>query len=157
LVICQKILEPSFYEKWQAAYDNALTSMDNRKKKVEDVMKQLENNIDFLSVTGVEDQLQDEVPDTIEILKNAGIKIWMLTGDKIETATCIAISTGLKKKQQRISVLRDTKDAMYIKEELEKIRFHPDNVLIIDGTCLDIALSQWERTFFECALEVNVY
>jgi phospholipid-translocating ATPase len=156
LVICHKLLEPSFYENWKAAYDIALTSMDNRKKKVEDVLMQIENNMDFLCVTGVEDQLQDEVPDTIEILKNAGIKIWMLTGDKIETATCIAISTGLKKKQQRISVLRDTKDVMYIKEELEKIRFHTDNVLIIDGTCLDIALSHWERTFFECALEVNI-
>lgn len=52
--------------------------------------------MDYLGVTGVEDKLQEEVEGTIESLKAAGIQIWMLTGDKIETATSIAISCGLK-------------------------------------------------------------
>lgn len=52
--------------------------------------------MEYLGVTGVEDKLQEDVLTTIETLRSAGIQVWMLTGDKIETAKCIAISTGLK-------------------------------------------------------------
>jgi phospholipid-translocating ATPase len=55
--------------------------------------------MDFLAVTGVEDKLQENVLETIEKLRAAGLQIWMLTGDKIETAKCIAISTGLKSRK----------------------------------------------------------
>ena len=56
--------------------------------------------MDLLGVTGVEDKLQDEVALTIESLRGAGIQIWMLTGDKVETATCIAMSAGFKSRHQ---------------------------------------------------------
>ena len=52
--------------------------------------------MDFLGITGVEDKLQENVAQSLENMKNANIKVWMLTGDKIETAICIAISAGLK-------------------------------------------------------------
>lgn len=45
--------------------------------------------------TAIEDKLQDEVADTIEFMKMAGIKVWVLTGDKIETAINIGISCKL--------------------------------------------------------------
>ena len=56
--------------------------------------------MDLVGITGVEDKLQDEVAVTIESLRNGGVKIWMLTGDKVETAKCIAISAGLKATSQ---------------------------------------------------------
>ncbi len=52
--------------------------------------------MEYLGVTGVEDRLQEDVLKSIETLRNAGVQVWMLTGDKVETAKCIAISTGLK-------------------------------------------------------------
>lgn len=55
--------------------------------------------MELLGVTGVEDKLQENVAVVIESLKNAGIQVWMLTGDKVETATCIAISAGFKSRQ----------------------------------------------------------
>ena len=55
--------------------------------------------MELLGITGVEDMLQEDIAPTIDTLRNAGIKIWMLTGDKVETAQCIAISTGLKSPQ----------------------------------------------------------
>lgn len=55
--------------------------------------------MDYLGVTGVEDKLQKNVESTIESLKSAGIQIWMLTGDKVETATSISISSGLKSRR----------------------------------------------------------
>jgi phospholipid-translocating ATPase len=154
LVICQKLIDLNFYDKWKRIYDSALVSMEDRKSKVSAAIAMLENNMEFLCVTGVEDRLQDEVPDTIESLKNAGIKIWMLTGDKVETATCIAVSTGLKKKQQRLTYIKESNDVAEIKEELVKLRFHPDNILIIDGQCLEIALNKCEKEFFEAGLNV---
>lgn len=54
--------------------------------------------MELLGVTGVEDRLQDKVAEVIESLRNAGIQVWMLTGDKVETATCIAISAGFKRR-----------------------------------------------------------
>ena len=62
--------------------------------------------MEFLCVTGVEDLLQNDVAITIDNLRNAGMKIWMLTEDKIETATCISISAGIKGKKQKIFTLK---------------------------------------------------
>jgi phospholipid-translocating ATPase len=62
------------------------------------VLHEFEQDLEFLGVTGVEDKLQTDVQRTIESLKSAGIQIWMLTGDKVETATSIAISSGLKQR-----------------------------------------------------------
>lgn len=152
LVISQKLLDNKFYEDWSKIYTAAQTSMNGRKERIQQAIAMLENNMEFLCVTGVEDQLQDEVSDTIETLKNAGIRIWMLTGDKVETATCIAISTGLKTKQQRVTCLKDSNNEIYVKEELDKLRYQPDQVLIIDGNCLEIALVKCEKLFFEAAM-----
>ena len=52
--------------------------------------------MEFLCITGVEDKLQEDIKPSLENIRKAGIKVWMLTGDKVETAICIAISTGIK-------------------------------------------------------------
>jgi phospholipid-translocating ATPase len=69
-------------------------------------MEKLEREMDLVGITGVEDKLQDEVAITIEALRMGGVKIWMLTGDKVETAKCIAISAGLKAASQEIHEAR---------------------------------------------------
>jgi phospholipid-translocating ATPase len=70
--------------------------MNNREASIARCIEELEFEMELLGVTGVEDKLQDEVALTIESLRGAGIQIWMLTGDKVETATCIAMSAGFK-------------------------------------------------------------
>ena len=62
--------------------------------------------MEFLAVTGVEDRLQDQVLETIEKFRDAGIQVWMLTGDKIETAKCIAIATGMNRKTEKVHEIR---------------------------------------------------
>ena len=57
--------------------------------------------MEYLGCTGVEDKLQEDVLKTIETLRSAGIQVWMLTGDKNETAKCIAISAGLRDNRQK--------------------------------------------------------
>jgi phospholipid-translocating ATPase len=60
--------------------------MDDREEKIEAVSDELERDLRLLGATAIEDKLQDGVPETIEDLKRAGIKIWVATGDKLETA-----------------------------------------------------------------------
>jgi phospholipid-translocating ATPase len=59
-------------------------------------IESIEKDMEYLGVSGVEDKLQEDVLKTVETLRSAGIQVWMLTGDKNETAKCIAISAGLK-------------------------------------------------------------
>ena len=61
--------------------------------------------------TAIEDRLQDEVADTIRFMKRTGIKVWVLTGDKIGTAINIGLSAGLLDKVDRMErFLIDGKD-----------------------------------------------
>ncbi len=66
---------------------------------------------------------------TVESLKQAGIKVWMLTGDKIETACCIGISSGLKSRSEKYYIIRELRDDKLIIENELKARFGPDNPL----------------------------
>mmetsp|Transcript_103060 Transcript_103060/g.142612 ORF Transcript_103060/g.142612 Transcript_103060/m.142612 type:complete len:80 (+) Transcript_103060:2042-2281(+) len=77
--------------------------------------------MDFIGVTGVEDKLQKNVESTIESLKSAGIQVWMLTGDKVETATSIAISSGLKSRLNELFFMRELSDYEEINEKLDKL------------------------------------
>jgi phospholipid-translocating ATPase len=99
LVISQKILSEEFYRDWEKRYAAAKADLNDREAKVLAAIEELESDMELLGVTGVEDRLQDNVAVVIEGLRNAGIKVWMLTGDKVETATCIAISAGFKSRQ----------------------------------------------------------
>ncbi len=70
----------------------------------------IENKLQLLGISGVEDKLQENVIKTLENIRNAGIKVWMLTGDKLETAICISISSGLKNPREEIYIIREIED-----------------------------------------------
>lgn len=74
------------YESWSLKYQEANISLENREDRIEAVSSELEQNLYLLGATAIEDRLQDGVPETIADLKTAGIKIWVATGDKLETA-----------------------------------------------------------------------
>ena len=169
LVLTQKIISQEEFDVWNEEYTEALSSMDNRKQKIDDAISKLENNMDFLCVTGVEDLLQDEVATTIDNLRNAGMKVWMLTGDKVETATCISISAGIKAKNQKIFTIRyddllnyGENDENNVKrleklnelltEYTKKIQTDP-HLFIIDGDSLDLALKHCESHFFNTVMQ----
>ena len=103
LVMARKRLSAQFYAEFKERHHQASISMEGRNEAMAEVVAEyLERDLELLGLTGVEDKLQDEVKSTLELLRNAGIKIWMLTGDKIETARCIAISTKLVARNQYI-------------------------------------------------------
>ena len=165
LVLTQKIISQEDFDNWNKEYNEALSSMENRKEKIAQTISKLENNMEFLCVTGVEDLLQDEVASTIDNLRNAGMKIWMLTGDKVETATCISISAGIKAKNQKIYTIKsddinqeiNTQNKIKkLKEKFQeyqkKIEISP-HIFIIDGETLDLALKNCESDFFNTVME----
>ena len=167
LVLSQKLIYPEDFEKWNIEYEEAKKSMEDRQAKIAQVVSKLENNMDFLCVTGVEDLLQDDVASTIDNLRNAGMKVWMLTGDKVETATCISISAGLKAKNHKIYTIKNDDIKAKVNEDKnktevdvlkekfneyrDKIHFDP-HLFIIDGDTLDLALKNCEKEFFETAM-----
>lgn len=113
--------------------------MVNREEEVQQAIMSLEYEMEFLAVTGVEDKLQEDVLETIDVLRQAGIQIWMLTGDKIETAKCIAISTGLKTRNEEIKVIANETDPHKIDQEIASYEhLTSTHMLMIDGTTLSV-------------------
>jgi phospholipid-translocating ATPase len=129
LVVGKKRLSAEAFERFARDYRQARTrTTEDRAEAIAAVVGELEHELELLAVTGVEDKLQEDVRPTLELLRNAGIKTWcvasrplalrshgltairplpsrlprMLTGDKIETATCIAISSKLVSRGQYI-------------------------------------------------------
>ena len=85
-----KILSPfsaeNEYEEWSIRYNEATVALEDREEKIAAVSDEIERDLRLLGATAIEDRLQDGVPETIADLKAAGIKIWVATGDKLETA-----------------------------------------------------------------------
>lgn len=140
LIIAMKELNADEATSWLAHYKAAMVSIVDRDENIAQAGAELEVNMKFLGITAIEDRLQDEVPEVIADLSKAGIIIWMLTGDKLETAINIGHSCNL--------LLHDTVTAMLTKvqtaeefsirldEEYEKIikpPVNPNTALVIDG------------------------
>ncbi|MEW5306198.1 MAG: hypothetical protein WDW36_008682 [Sanguina aurantia] len=88
-------VHPAFYASWQARYLAAKTSLVDREAKLEEVSELVERDLRLLGCTAIEDKLQEGVPLAIQQLAQAGIRIWVLTGDKQETAINIGYACSL--------------------------------------------------------------
>lgn len=95
LALAKRPMTMEEFNHWKIEFDAANTSLKKRGEKVEACISSIEQNMDFVGITAVEDLLQANVRQCIEVLREACIKVWMLTGDKLETAKCISLSTGL--------------------------------------------------------------
>lgn len=150
LVFGKRRMTDEQYAHFAQLYHEAKTSLANREDNVKEAIATIERELDLIGLTGVEDKLQPYVKESIEMLRTAGIKIWMLTGDKIETATCIAISTKLVARGQTIfNLLASTKNEAY--ERLVAFSRVQDVCLVIDGSTLQICLDNHKSTFIELA------
>jgi phospholipid-translocating ATPase len=103
-----------------------------------------------LCLTGVEDKLQENVKQTLEMLAHAGIKVWMLTGDKMETAKCIAISTRLVSRNQSIYPfsVQTRQEAAQLLQTFSGMR---DTCLLIDGKSMQICVDNFREEFIAIA------
>nr|XP_036854505.1 probable phospholipid-transporting ATPase VD isoform X1 [Manis javanica] len=112
LCIAKRVMSDSEYTEWLRNHFLAETSIDNREDLLLESAMRLENKLTLLGATGIEDRLQEGVPESIEALHEAGIKIWMLTGDKQETAVNIAYACKLLAPEDKLFILNtQSKDA----------------------------------------------
>ncbi|XP_077103905.1 putative phospholipid-transporting ATPase IA isoform X2 [Siphateles boraxobius] len=148
-------ISESSYQQWLEVYHRASTSLQNRALKMEESYELIEKNLQLLGATAIEDKLQDKVPETIETLMKADIKIWILTGDKQETAINIGHSCKLLTKNMGMLVINeDTLDGT--RETLshhcgilgDALHKENDFALIIDGKTLKYALTFGARQYF---------
>lgn len=171
LCIAQKELSEDEYRKFSRDHEVASSALINREDRMEEVADVLERNLTLLGGTAIEDRLQDGVPQTIDLLGRAGIKLWVLTGDKVETAINIGFSSNLLDNGMELLVLRveeetiQATDAMlteYLdkyfglvgsKEALEHAKLDhswpsPHHAVIVDGDTLKLCLDDRLKTKF---------
>ncbi|KAM5222127.1 putative phospholipid-transporting ATPase IIB isoform 2-T2 [Ctenodactylus gundi] len=153
LVVAKRALTEEQYQDFESRYNQAKLSVHDRTLKVAAVVESLEREMELLCLTGVEDQLQADVRPTLEMLRNAGIKIWMLTGDKLETATCIAKSSHLVSRTQDIHIFRPVTDRGEAHLELNAFRRKHDCALVISGDSLEVCLKYYEHELVELACQ----
>ncbi|KAJ0974168.1 hypothetical protein J5N97_016133 [Dioscorea zingiberensis] len=168
LCLAYRELSSELYEKWNEKFILAKSSLREREKKLDEVAELIEKELVLIGCTAIEDKLQEGVPSCIETLSRAGIKIWVLTGDKMETAINIAYACNLINNDMKQFFISSDTDAVrevedkgdpveisrfmrdLVKKDLERCLeeaqhfFHtvtgPKLALVIDGKCLMYAL-----------------
>nr|GEX60240.1 phospholipid-transporting ATPase 3 [Tanacetum cinerariifolium] len=174
LCLAYKDLTTDMYESWNEKFIQAKSSLRDREKKLDEVAELIERDLNLIGCTAIEDKLQEGVPACIETLSKAGLKIWVLTGDKLETAINIAYACKLINNDMKQFIISSETDeirdvesrgdqveiAQFIKEmvktDLEKYHQEAKTILsessgkklalLIDGKCLMYALDPSVRS-----------
>lgn len=155
LVVARRKLSSDQYASFSAAYKEASLALRDREAGMAAVVKaHLEQDLELLGVTGVEDRLQKDVKPSLELLRNADVKIWMLTGDKVETARCVAISARLVARGQHIHTMTKLRRKAEAQDGLDMIRNRTDSCLLIDGESLALMLTHFRQQFIAVAVRL---
>ncbi|XP_040205373.1 probable phospholipid-transporting ATPase IF isoform X2 [Rana temporaria] len=153
-VACRRFTAEEYQDIDQQLHE-ARTALQHREERLTDVFDLIERDLELLGATGVEDKLQDKVQETIEALRLAGIKVWVLTGDKHETAVSVSLSCGHFHRTMNILELVQQKSDRECAEQLRQLarRLKDDHViqhgLVVDGASLSLALREHEKLFMD--------
>ncbi|XP_069583349.1 phospholipid-transporting ATPase IF isoform X3 [Ranitomeya imitator] len=155
LCMAYRKFTPEEYQEINQNLHSARTALHQREERLSDVFDLIERDLEVLGATGVEDKLQDKVQETIEALRLAGIKVWVLTGDKHETAVSVSLSCGHFHRTMNILELVQQKSDHECAEQLRQLdrRLKEDHViqhgLVVDGASLSLALREHEKLFMD--------
>ncbi|KAJ3611119.1 hypothetical protein NHX12_021135 [Muraenolepis orangiensis] len=145
-------LEEAAYQEWLKEYTRVSTVLKDRAQKLEECYELLEKNLLLLGATAIEDRLQAGVPETIAALMRADIKIWVLTGDKQETAINIGIIISVASPSSSVLATRATLTS-HCTSLGDSLRKENELALIMDGQTLKYALSfELRQAFLDLAL-----
>jgi phospholipid-translocating ATPase len=154
LVVARKLISADGYRQFEAELQAARLSKTAalREQGVRGCVDRLEVEMELLCLTAVEDLLQPHVQQTLEKLRNANVRTWMLTGDKLETAMVIAQNASLVPRGGAFYPLV----ARTPLEALQKLRGYPQGVmhapcLLVDGASLELCLAHHQILFLEVA------
>ena len=137
LVLAERTLESMFFKSWFQKYQSALRDIHRRSELIDCLAEEIECQMKIVGVTAIEDKLQDFVPETIQELKSANIIVWVLTGDKIETAVSIGFSCNLLNSSMTLIQITALKKAEIKEQILKGIEVNSDlKALVISGDSL---------------------
>lgn len=159
----REVPEAEFREWWEVFNTAQTTVSGNRAEELDKAAELIEHDFTLLGATAIEDKLQDGVPDTIHTLQTAGIKVWVLTGDRQETAINIGMSCKLISEDMTLLIVNEEDPAATranIEKKLEAIRTQRAGnaemdtlALVIDGKSLTYALEKdLEKQFLDLAV-----
>jgi phospholipid-translocating ATPase len=162
LLYAHRIISDSEFLAWKQLYSEATTSLTNRKELIDAAGDMIETNLELLGASAIEDKLQRGVPETIDKLQRAQIKIWMLTGDKRETAINIAYAAGICKPLSELFVL-DVSKPEYIADQMQDLMYsipldpNRHHVTAIDGNTLGVIEKDAVlcKTFYQLISQVD--
>ncbi|KAK4190085.1 hypothetical protein QBC35DRAFT_491285 [Podospora australis] len=153
------------FQEWLKVYEKASTTVGgNRADELDKAAELIEHDFFLLGATAIEDKLQDGVPETIHTLQEAGIKVWVLTGDRQETAINIGMSCKLLSEDMMLLIVNEdnadaTRDNIQKKLDAVKNQGEATNIemdtlaLVIDGKSLTYALEKdMEKLFLDLAV-----
>nr|XP_059851849.1 phospholipid-transporting ATPase IH isoform X2 [Delphinus delphis] len=165
LCVAYKRLMQEEYEGIYKLLQAARVALHDRERKLAEAYEQIEKDLILLGATAVEDRLQEKAADTIEALQKAGIKVWVLTGDKMETAAAACYACRLfRRNTQLLEVTTKRLEEQSLHDvlcELSKTVLHrsasltrdsfsglsadmQDYGLIIDGAALSLIMKPCE-------------
>ncbi|KAG6876279.1 hypothetical protein C0992_000210 [Termitomyces sp. T32_za158] len=162
LCLAYRDISEQEYQQWSAIYNQAAATINGRGEALDQAAELIEKELFLLGATAIEDKLQDGVPDTIHTLQMAGIKVWVLTGDRQETAINIGMSCRLISESMNLIIVnegtaRETEE--FLTKRLNAIKNQrnsgelEDLALIIDGKSLGFALEkEISQIFLELAI-----
>jgi phospholipid-translocating ATPase len=146
------------YVYWRKIFNEATTSLVDRQEKIEQAAELIEVNLELSGATAIEDKLQEGVPDAIDKLRRANIKLWMLTGDKRETAVNIGYSCRLIKDYSRLFTLDYNDPELHQTMARARIALNTEeiahSVVVIDGATL--AIIENDATLYGLYLDLAV-
>ncbi|RIA95832.1 hypothetical protein C1645_816125 [Glomus cerebriforme] len=116
LTLAYRDLSEAQYKSWAKEYQATASSLTDRSGKLDAVSEKIEKELILLGATAIEDKLQEGVPDCIASLREAGIKVWVLTGDKLETAINIGFAAQLLTKEMRLWVVKGSNKESVLKQ-----------------------------------------
>ncbi|KAG8883990.1 hypothetical protein FRB97_005434 [Tulasnella sp. 331] len=162
LCLAMREISDSEYRSWSAAYNTAAATINGRGDALDAAAELIEKDMFMLGATAIEDKLQEGVPDAIHTLQMAGIKIWVLTGDRQETAINIGLSCRLISESMNLVIVNE-EDPNACKEFIQKRLIaiknqrktgeQEDLALVIDGKSLTFALEKpLSKDFLELAM-----
>ncbi|KAF6760166.1 calcium transporting ATPase [Ephemerocybe angulata] len=162
LCIAYRDISEQEYRQWSTIYDQAAQTINGRGDALDSAAELIEKDLFLLGATAIEDKLQDGVPDTIHTLQMAGIKVWVLTGDRQETAINIGMSCRLISESMNLVIINEENaqdTAEFITKRLSAIKNQrstgelEDLALVIDGKSLGFALEkELSKVFLELAI-----
>ncbi|KAJ3675744.1 hypothetical protein LUZ60_004786 [Juncus effusus] len=161
LCLAYRELREDEYNEWSHKFRQASCSLIDRESKVAEASQTLEQDLQILGVTAIEDRLQAGVPETINILRKAGINIWMLTGDKQNTAVQIALLSNLISPEPKgqlfyISGKNEQGVVRSLERALLAMRANfsepSEKAFVVDGWALEIILKKYKESFTELSL-----